>query len=65
MLPGQRDLMAERMGAVTEESLDQAQLIQTAIEAQAKSENIMQNVFSKVQEVSDNLLKISNDSVQA
>ena len=57
--------MAERMGAVTEESLDQAQLIQTAIEAQAKSENIMQNVFSKVQEVSDNLLKISNDSVQA
>ena len=26
---------------------------------------IMQNVFSKVQEVSDNLLKISNDSVQA
>ena len=57
--------MAERMGAVTEESLDQAQLIQTAIEAQAKSENIMQNVFSKVQEVSDNLLKLSNDSVQA
>ena len=57
--------MAERMGAVTEESLDQAQLIQTAIEAQAKSEKIMQNVFSKVQEVSDNLLKISNDSVQA
>ena len=57
--------MAESMGAVTEESLDQAQLIQTAIEAQSESEKIMQNVFSKVQEVSDKLLKISNDSVQA
>lgn len=51
--------MAQNMDAATNRSLEQAQTIRTAIEAQTVMEKEMEEAFQEVQEISDRLLMIS------